>query len=223
MMISPEAYYEEYLRGRSQEEILHEIRSLKREISRLKRELEDDSLEPKVQIMPSPLTRIKCSREYLEIAKQAYEEAGGKYVPTKAEQRDQAFNEVLASMRRFVFEIGGFFGGYEKRTYTISGEKVLFDLEHSLYLKPSNLPIYEPYTKEEFLQGIAELHIGEWKKEYVNPLVLDGTQWSIEIEYEGDHKPIHIYGSNAYPYNFDDLKEFLEIYEEETDDEQDQD
>ena len=85
--------------------------------------------------------------------------------------------------------------------------------------KPSNLPIYEPFTKDEFIKGIAELHIGEWKRSYVDPMVLDGTQWSIDIEYEGDHKPVHIDGSNAFPYNFDDLLEFLGVNEEGDEDE----
>lgn len=92
MMISPDVYDSEYLRGRSQEEILHQIRSLKCEISRLKRELEAVSLEPKAWILPSPLTQIKCNRDYLERAKLAYEAAGGQYEPTRAEKRDQAFN-----------------------------------------------------------------------------------------------------------------------------------
>ena len=46
MMISPEGYYEVSLKDKSQEEILKEIRSLKREISQLKRYLEEHSLEP---------------------------------------------------------------------------------------------------------------------------------------------------------------------------------
>ena len=108
-------------------------------------------------------------------------------------------------------EYGGFFNGYETRSYTIVGEKVLLDLRHSFRQKPFDFPVYEPVTKEEFLEGLAELHIGEWKKNYVNPSILDGTQWSIDIEYEGDRKPVHIYGSNAFPYNFDDLLEFLGV------------
>lgn len=211
MMISPEIYHAMELKGKSQQEVLKAIRSLKREISSLKKELEDRSQEPKVIMMPSPLTRIKCCRDYLEMAKRAYAEAGGIYEHTKAEQKDQAFNESLKYMKRFIFYYGGFFGGYEKRTYTISNEKVLFDLDHSLYLQPSNLPVYESFTREEFIEGITVLHIGEWKESYVDPLVLDGTQWSIDIEYEDDRKPVNIDGSNAFPYNFDDLLEFLEI------------
>ena len=36
MMISPEGYYEVNLKGKSQQDILKEIRSLKREINQLK-------------------------------------------------------------------------------------------------------------------------------------------------------------------------------------------
>ncbi len=41
--------------------------------------------------------------------------------------------------------------------------------------------------------------------------MLDGTQWSISIEYEDGKEPFEIYGSNAYPYNFEELMEFLGI------------
>ena len=164
-MMNPESYYEENLRGKSQEEILRRIRSLKREISRLKRDLEDGSQEPERQKMSDPLAQIKCCCAYLEMAKKAYKEVGGVYGPSNAEKMDQTFNETLADMKRFVFGICGFCSGYEKRTYTVSGERVLCDMEHSLYLKPSNLPVNELFTREEFLQGIAELHIGEWKKD----------------------------------------------------------
>ncbi len=58
MMISPELYYEKHLREKGQKEILREILSLKREIGRLKRELEDDRLEPKPRTCPGLLTQI---------------------------------------------------------------------------------------------------------------------------------------------------------------------
>ena len=134
----------------------------------------------------------------------------------KNREKDQEFNETLRSMKRFTFTIGGYFGGYRKRTYTISGEEVLFDADHSLYGRPIDPAAYKPFTREAFLQGIAKLHIGEWEKEYMNPHVLDGTQWSIEIEYENGHKPVQIYGSNAFPENFNDLIDFLETGGERT-------
>ena len=40
MMIGPEAYYEENLKGKTAEQIMTAIRSLKRDINRLKRVIE---------------------------------------------------------------------------------------------------------------------------------------------------------------------------------------
>ena len=214
MMISPESYYETNLKGKSQQEILKEIRSLKREINQLKRYLEEYSPEPE-GVSPTRLTRLKCIREYLDRAIQAYAEAGGIYKPTKAEQKDQEFNASLQSMKRFVFDYGGYLSGYEKRTYTVAGEKVLLDRDSFSFLNPPDLSVHEPLSKNEFIEGIAQLHIGEWKRSYYDMTVLDGIQWSIDIEYDGDHKPVHIDGSNAFPYNFDDLLEFLGIDNEE--------
>lgn len=85
-MISPEGYYEVSLKGKSQSEILKEIRSLKREINQLKRYMEEHSLEPE-EMFPTRLTRLKCNREYLARAIQAFAEVGGIYKPTKAEKR----------------------------------------------------------------------------------------------------------------------------------------
>ena len=56
MMISPEGYYEVNLKGKSQQDILKEIRSLKREINQLKRYMEEHSLEPE-EMFPTRLTR----------------------------------------------------------------------------------------------------------------------------------------------------------------------
>ena len=74
MMISPEVYYEESLKGKSEAEILQKISMLKEEISRLKQVLESDAFSPEALMKPSPMTRIQCSREYLKMAKMALEE-----------------------------------------------------------------------------------------------------------------------------------------------------
>ena len=119
MMISPETYYEMNLQGKSPKEIMEKIRSLKIQIGQLKRSIEktDDIV---CEVFPGRLTRLKCDRDYLERAIQAYEEAGGEYVRSKAEQKDHDFNEALDSMSKLVFTIGGFFCGHETRTFTVS-------------------------------------------------------------------------------------------------------
>ena len=220
MMISPETYYEMNLKGKSQEEIMKKIRSLKIQIGQLKRSIEnaDDIV---CEVFPGRLTRLKCDRDYLERAIRAYEEAGGEYVRSKAEQKDHDFNEALDSMSKLVFTIGGFFCGHETRTFTVSDGQVLVDVEKTMISMDKEE--YGPYRKEEFISGIKALHIGEWKRTYNDLLVMDGTQWELDIYYNNGRRPTKISGSNAYPYNFDDLKEFLEVEMEDEEDEQDQD
>ena len=114
MMIHPEGYYEMFLKGKSQKELRTEINSLKRQINRLKREIEDPTEDDGIKMFPSPLTQLKMNKEYLIYAIKAYEETGGIYIPTKAEQKSRDFDQALDSLDKLVFSIGGFFSGFEK-------------------------------------------------------------------------------------------------------------
>ena len=62
-MISPDMYYEKYIKGKSPKIIIRQIRILKKEINKLKKELEEyNSESPEILMDPNPLTRIKVSR-----------------------------------------------------------------------------------------------------------------------------------------------------------------
>jgi hypothetical protein len=75
MMISPEGYYEEYLKGKTEEQIMTVIRGLKQEIGRLKNRMESPDYGLKLIMHPSEDIRLHWTREYLERAKQTYAEA----------------------------------------------------------------------------------------------------------------------------------------------------
>ena len=86
------------------------------------------------------------------------------------------------------------FSGNETHIITLDDEHLHKDVEHSLILKPSNfcIPPDYPVGKEEFLDGLRELHIGEWRSNY-DPRrfgyeVLNGTQWELEIFFSEGHK-----------------------------------
>ena len=91
-------------------------------------------------------------------------------------------------MKKFVFEYGGFHSGYESWIYTISEETILVDLEHSIYLKPSYLPIYEQSTREEFIEDIV-VYISE-----------SGS---------GTHQ-LRYYGWRVVEYDMGDIVEFID-------------
>lgn len=217
MMISPEGYYEEYLKGKNEKQLMTAIRGLKQEIGRLKNTMENPMYGEEPVTKPSESTRLWCIRLYLERAKEALKEMGGTYKPSQAELRAASFDASIPVITKVVFGIGGFFDGYETRTVILDDEHLYFDVEHSLMPKPLNLPdtCDYPCTRKEFLDGIRELHLGEWRTSYVNDDVLDGTQWELTVEFSDGHKPFKTCGSNAYPYNFDALQELFGISEED--------
>lgn len=168
MMISPEGYYEEYLKGKTAAQIMTAIRGLKNEIGHLKNTKEHPDYGEQPIMHPSESTRLWCTRLYLERAKEALIAAGGTYIPSQAELKAADFEENIPAISKLVFSIGGFFGGYETRTYTLDEKQLHLDVEHSLILKPTNFCIEPDYpcSKEEFLDGLRELHIGEWRSKY---------------------------------------------------------
>ena len=65
--------------------------------------------------------------------------------------------------------------------------------------------------------------MGEWMRRYSLKrfvyMVLDGTQWEIEIEYDNGHRNVRLDGYNSYPYNFNELQAIFGIFEASEDDE----
>ena len=215
MMISPETFYEMNLKGKKADQIMTVIRGLKQEIGRLKNVVEHPDYV--CLIKSSERTRISCSQDYLERAKQALVEVGGTYIPSAAEKKEIEFNENIQYINKVEFCIGGYFGGYETKTYAIDGNKVHTHIEHSLILEPSNIGDFEieEIDKDYLFEMLQRLHIGGWRKNYntrrFGYMVCDGTQWHLKIYFSNGHKPIKIYGDNAYPYNFNQLLELFKV------------
>ena len=55
-----------------------------------------------------------------------------------------------------------------------------------------------PEDWEDFWETVDKLKVWNWKKDYHNDDVLDGTQWELMNKREGKRKR-RIFGSNAYP------------------------
>ncbi len=218
MMIDPETYYEMYLKGKSPEQLLTEIRSLRREIARLRRELEDPSFEES-GLMPGSRAVLETDREYLERAVRAYEDAGGVYVPTAAEKRSRKIDEALDKLESATFFKGHYFGGYTTRRCTIKGDKAVFETA-----RPWTQSQFEPeeerwtkdgrWTKDEFIDSLRRLHLGEWKCSYIDSTILDGEEWEFTLKFKSGRRQLNISGINAYPYNFDRLVELFGMEED---------
>ena len=224
MMISPEGYYEEYLKGKTEAQIMSAIRGLKQEIGRLKNTMESPEYGQDEIVHPSEDTRLHWTREYLERAKQAYAEAGGTYTLSKSVEKATDFDSKMDFISKITFSIGGFFGGYRSYVVELSDEfkayTKLWDDEEPLVLLDEN---NEPFKKETYIAALTDLHIGEWRRRYSTRrfgyTVCDGTQWELEFEYNNGHKPVRFDGDNSYPYNFDKFQMLFGIDDTEEDDE----
>jgi hypothetical protein len=225
MMISPEGYYEEHLKGKTKEQIITAMRGLKQEIGRLKNTMESPDYGVRPIMHPNEDTRLLWTREYLERAKQAYAEAGGTYTLSKSEEKVVDFDTNMDAICKITFSIGGFFGGYRSYVVELSDRlkaytKLWEDEETLLLLDDDNK---EPFTKDTFIAALKDLHIGEWRRRYSTKrfgyTVCDGTQWELEFEYDNGQRPVKFDGDNSYPYNFDKFQMLFGIDDTEEDDE----
>lgn len=225
MMISPDGYYEEFLKGRSKEEILRTIRGLKKEFGRLKNISEERGYDLDLNINPNIKTQISMTREYLATAKQAYIEAGGVYKLSRAELKSVDFDSNIDFISKITFGIGGFFGGSrEYVVYLKDGFNAFskgWDDEVPLIVLDED---DEPFTRDTFIAALKNLHIGEWRSFYSTErfgyVVCDGTQWEIEFEYSNGHRPVKYSGDNSYPYNFDEFELLFGISDTMEDDDE---
>jgi len=162
---------------------------------------------------PSESTRLWCTREYLERAKIALAEAGSVYKPSQSELKTIEFENNLSAISKIVFTIGGYFGGYETREISLDCGDLQVNVQHSLPIEPEETAV--PYGKDEFMDELSRLHIGEWRGSYsperFGYVVLDGTQWELEIHYNNGAKPFKSHGTNSFPYNFNEFQELLGI------------
>lgn len=177
-------------------------------------------LEESEQMNAKDQESISSFRQFLSLAIAAYEKIGGVYKQSRLEQRAQKFQDNINLISEIGFMIGGYFGGFEIRTVTI-GEEVDLDVLHFPYEMPifvkeqkkeiSPDDIQTLGSKESFLNSLKSLHLGEWNRKYENLSVLDGTQWCLTIKYSNEKRCFRVSGSNAYPYNFNEMQKILGI------------
>ena len=213
MMVSPEWYYEEHLKGKTVEQITTTIRGLNREIGRLKKILEHPYYE--CSICPGEDVQLAMSVEYLERAKSALAEAGGVYVPTKEDQRIAEFNANLAHMKKITFEYGQSLGNTKIRTVKAYGDGLTLQISSGFSLEGESETI-EVKDKQAFITCLQKLNIGGWRRYYdtyhYGVAVMDGDFWEVKISFTNGKRAVKFHGNNAYPYNFGKLQELFDEF-----------
>lgn len=192
-------------------ELLTEIRHLKQTMGRLRHELE--GVEGETATLSATLKQFNRTRTELEQAKLRYQQAGGNYVMSQAEQRVADFDSQIEDISEIQFSIGGYPGGHTDTTVNLITGKIIRE-QHPRSEFSEMLPLLPMLTisRSAFLQRLRQLHLGEWYRRYDSE-ILDGTQWTLTISYSSGDRSVKFYGSNRYPYNFEELEKLLSAFD----------
>ena len=105
MMIAPSTYVETELAGKGREEAMKEVKSLWKEIRRLKKIIEEKPDSDEMMICPMPGVRISVYRDYIEAAKEYFRVKGWEYAPEKEEIADKKVNDRMQDTHCFRIEL----------------------------------------------------------------------------------------------------------------------
>ena len=120
--------------------------------------------------------------------------------------KDQSIDKAYKQIKGIKASVGGFFEGYYLIEVDLISLHVIWTkdgggIETEVYQKNINAK-----TAEQFIDHLKLVKLLDWKSDYCDPGVLDGTQWDIEIIREG--RNLRISGSNAFP---DEWNKFCSI------------
>lgn len=113
------------------------------------------------------------------------------------------YRDIVTSIK---FSIGGHHG-YTDITVQKNKDGALVKVQKTLGYEELLGPKQVSMVKwQEIVNKLYyELYLHEWQKEFVDPCVLDGTQWKLDINLT-NRRVRHYYGSNDYPPYWKELQ-----------------
>lgn len=115
------------------------------------------------------------------------------------------------------FSIGGYFQGHTQIKITKNENGAIVHVEPFILPPIEELSDYDDkqISEDKWNEIVSQLYdnirIHNWKTDYTDIHVLDGTQWSLEIKLKGRKKQTYS-GSNAYPPNWSKLKKIFKEF-----------
>ena len=219
MMISPESYYKEYLKGKTEPEIKRQIVSIKREIGHWIRIAESTGTDEGF-IFPQPETIIQMNYEYLEQAKNALKEVGGEVVLSARDLAAEQFERDLDHMASFSFIIGLDDNEYDAYLVKLEDDQVLFSyynskdisIENGFYEEDDKMAL-APFTAQQLKELLCRAKMGFWRRRLS---IREGSEapWKITFCYTNKN-PRTFFGAGYRPWSFEMLVLFFEEAREE--------
>ncbi len=115
------------------------------------------------------------------------------------------------NIKRIRVSYGGFYGGGENRTITHENDTIKVEREFYNGGEDDGKELYKGKTWTELIDELNAIKIDCWDDKYIDPYICDGTQWSLEIEYNDDTETKEYSGSNKFPKNFGKFMKVIEM------------
>ena len=110
---------------------------------------------------------------------------------------EEDYRDIVRSIR---FSDGGFFGGYHEIQIVKDEDEITLDVCPGF--RDPEAYLHRSMTEKEWNKLVdrlfSKLYLHEWKKSFVDPLVLDGEQWDLELKLTRG-RVRNYRGSNAFP------------------------
>ena len=116
--------------------------------------------------------------------------------------KEEAVEAAYDKIKGFKASVGGYFEGYYNVEVNLSTLKVSWS--HWIGGEEESIQkIVRPKTAKKFIEELKLINLLDWKAKYIEPGILDGTHWSVEIIRDG--RNINKHGDNQYPDEWDDF------------------
>ena len=196
-------FKEHVLKGKKEEELYELVEGFRIEKVFLKVQRETENIGSYEFPSQEMIEKIAGYRLYIKETYNYIEEMDGEVERAEAKKIALKFQMNLSNIQKIEYSIGGYFGGFDQYVLTFEEEQVYALLKNSQYkFDTRNTTV----AKEIFLKEFSDLHIGEWRKSYLDTdygeQVLDGTSWGLKVYYSNEEEFVEFGGSNAFPYNF---------------------
>lgn len=110
-------------------------------------------------------------------------------------------------IKKIEASVGGYFGGYYQVEVDLENHFVSWT--HGGRGESANMALrnIRLATGKKFVEQMQNLDLLNWKAEYVDPGIMDGTQWHVEMEMDG--YTITKHGSNDYPDQWGEFRQAI--------------
>lgn len=118
--------------------------------------------------------------------------------------REEDYRDIVTGI---VFSDGGYFGGYQEISIKKSKGKIMLEVIPAFSMPESFLQ--RDMTEKEWNRLLdriySKLYVHEWKKNFIDPTIMDGEQWELTLKLTGGRQRRYS-GSNAFPPYWRELK-----------------